>query len=322
MGTGKTVHPGLKRLAWSAVGAIFVVNLMGFLDTITDSALGCGQNWPLCSGQVIPAQWNLGRAVEFGHRGMVTLAVVLAVSTAVWALRSQRAGRQVTVFATVGLVFMGAQAGLGALAVVFVNPRWILAFHFGCSLLALVGFFLLAVTLQQPSVAFESDEGQRRQLRRLRQRVGILLGFTFIVVYYSAYVAFLGDGLACRGWPLCQSRWIPQSGAGAVDFVHRLAAVVLTVMIGSVWIEARKWRVHRLDLYRSASGILVLVLIQSLTGAYVALSHASVPSFMTHVACMMGLFSAECYLLWQISPERARYDRAGYESSVNRPIGG
>ncbi len=46
------------------------------------------------------------------------------------------------------------------------------------------------MTLQQPSIAYESDEGQGRQLRRLRQHVGILLGFTFIVVYESKY-----DGL-------------------------------------------------------------------------------------------------------------------------------
>ncbi len=316
---GSAAPPWLRRMAWSTVGMVFLVNLMGFLDTHTGSALGCGAEWPLCSGHLVPSQWNLQRAVEFGHRGIVMLAVILTVFTGIWALRSQSWRPGVRWWVAMGLAFVAIQAALGALAVVFVNPSWVLAFHFGCSLLALSGFFLLALTLGRRPNSW-GRELQSREVRPIRRQIWTLLVFTYGVVYYSAYVAFLGDGLACGGWPLCRSRWIPLGGAEMVDFGHRVAALMLAGLSVSVFLQIRKRRRLFPDLYRTSATIVALVVLQSLSGAYVALSHSSTTSFMIHVAGMMWLFSAECMLAWQAMPQTMSL--SPWERGRDRPIGG
>jgi len=310
----------LPRLAWAAVGGVFVVNLMGFLDTYTGSALGCGRDWPLCDGQVIPGRWTLQRLVEFGHRGLVTIAVTLVVFVGISALRSPISRRMARPWVISGFFFVGLQAVFGALAVVSVNPPWVLAFHFGCSLLALASFLLLALTVQAKP---QEVSGQRRDdLAGLRRRTWIFLGTTFAAVYYSAYVAFLGDGLACQGWPLCQGRWLPASPAAAWDFGHRLAALILTGLAVALWREATRVRRCYPAIYADTVAVVGLTGLQSLSGAYVALSHASLPSFMTHVALMMGLFSAVCHLAWKVRSGWLDHGARGREVDVDRPMGG
>ena len=43
----------VRIVADVATVALFLVVLVGFLDTLTHSALGCGPMWPLCNGGVL-----------------------------------------------------------------------------------------------------------------------------------------------------------------------------------------------------------------------------------------------------------------------------
>ena len=55
----------------------FWVNTVGFLDTETGSALGCGHHWPLCNEDVTPHIWGLTTLIEFLYRAIVGIVTLL-----------------------------------------------------------------------------------------------------------------------------------------------------------------------------------------------------------------------------------------------------
>lgn len=299
------VSKALRIWAWIVAGLILVVNQAGFLDTVTGSALGCGKDWPLCNGAVVPGRFTLQTLIEFAHRSIVAVATLAAVILAIWAWRAAGRLREVRLFVGVGMAFIVVQAALGAMAVLFVNPTWVLAFHFGCALLAFVGFFLLALFLSQ-----RAGSGVRLRARpappAVRAAAWVTIAYTFVAVYYAAYISFRGDGLACGGWPLCQGRIIPPSGPPMIDFIHRLAAVALLGFVVWMVVAARRARQHRPDLWRGALAVLGLTLAQAATGAVVADTRLAIWAFLLHVTVMMGLFGAQAYVALETVAEPAR----------------
>jgi heme A synthase len=45
----------LKTLAFTSAGFAFALIVLGALVRITGSGMGCGDDWPLCNGRLIPA---------------------------------------------------------------------------------------------------------------------------------------------------------------------------------------------------------------------------------------------------------------------------
>lgn len=57
---------------------IVAVNAMGFVDHDTKSGMGCGANWPLCHGSIIPSFTNEAVVIEYVHR-VLTAGFVIAL---------------------------------------------------------------------------------------------------------------------------------------------------------------------------------------------------------------------------------------------------
>ena len=76
--------PGFRRLSWGVAGFTLLVILWGYFLRISESGDGCGTDWPLCNGAVIPGTLPFSTLVELSHRitsGMVLVAVIgLAVA--------------------------------------------------------------------------------------------------------------------------------------------------------------------------------------------------------------------------------------------------
>ena len=62
----------------SLIGML-AVNTSGFVDHATHSGHGCGVDWPLCHGSVVPVLKHTAVAIEYGHR-MLTLGFVVVLS--------------------------------------------------------------------------------------------------------------------------------------------------------------------------------------------------------------------------------------------------
>jgi heme a synthase len=289
----------LKVLSVVTAVGLFLVQMQGVLVTVSGSAAGCGGDWPLCNGQVIPGQFTLHTLTEFGHRVLVPPVTLCVLGTSFGMLAYWRKRRETVVLVALMVGFLLLQAVLGALAVMYPTSPLILALHYG---VALVAFSSALVT-----TLFIFGQGSWDKLRdRLVSRgyawlIWSLAVYTYIVVYLGAYVQHTGNQLACEGWPLCNGSVFPGfAGAVGINFLHRFGAMLL--LLGVVWLVAWSWRIRaaRPDLYWGSLVALLFVVIQALIGAYIAWSRVSVPSMLLHGGFVAGLFGTLCYLSLQV----------------------
>jgi heme A synthase len=110
--------------------------------------------------------------------------------------------------------------------------------------------------------------GDADELSRFRRLVTYTIAATFILVLIGGVVRVSDSGLGCgaagsgtHGWPLCEGGLLPADSAeSAIEFSHRVAAAVVTVLIALVALKAwRRLREHRLLVRGSiAAGLLVV----------------------------------------------------------------
>lgn len=284
---------------------MFLINFVGFLDTQSNSAEGCGPDWPLCNGKVLPALDNTHVIIEFLHRFLVGLFAIIAVVFAIWAWNRFGRWLEVKIFASITIGFIVIQSVLGALAVVFVNPPEVLALHMGFGLLGLVGTALLTVFLfQYKSYLTSRPNGLENRNEPLSSGLRNLMRWTwvyaFVAVYIGSYVGFRDAGTACSGWPLCNGQWFPGfTGNIGLVFAHRLIAVGLAVLVTVLLVRLMRLKHARHDLYVGTAYLLILVLLQIASGAYVILSNLNINADLLHVSILMVLFTLLSYLVLQ-----------------------
>ncbi len=102
------------KFAWGVLSYTTLVILWGAYVRISYSGDGCGDHWPLCQGQVIPASPSLKTLIELSHRGTSGLLGLLVLAMAVWAFRAFPKGSLVRRGAAVSLLFIIIESLLGA----------------------------------------------------------------------------------------------------------------------------------------------------------------------------------------------------------------
>ena len=113
----------LRVLAYGSVVSTYVLVLIGGYVTTSNSGLGCGDSWPLCSGAVFPSLSDPAQLIEFTHRvfNFVVAIFVLGLSLHVWTRYRQVTG--LFRLTTIGFVAFFAQVILGGLTVTtLLNP--------------------------------------------------------------------------------------------------------------------------------------------------------------------------------------------------------
>jgi heme o synthase len=108
-----------RRLSWGVAVYTLLVILWGYFLRISESGDGCGTDWPLCHGAVIPGTPAFSTLVEFSHRltsGIVLLAVI---ALAVAAFRTFPRGHALRFGAVAALVLTITESLFGAILVVF-----------------------------------------------------------------------------------------------------------------------------------------------------------------------------------------------------------
>jgi len=91
-----------------------MVVLWGAFVRATGSGAGCGDHWPLCNGTVVPRAPSIETVIEFTHRITSGLAIVGVAGLCIWASRLFPRGHRARLFAALSVVFLFAEALLGA----------------------------------------------------------------------------------------------------------------------------------------------------------------------------------------------------------------
>lgn len=292
-------RPRLRRVvAWlgllTALG-MFIVLIAG--DTVTDtgSQQGCGPSWPLCRGQFIP-QFAVSTAIEFTHRaltGIESVLVFLLVAGLLFLYR-RRASAWVISALLVGTLFL--QAGLGAWAVLAPVSAWILATHFGVSLLCFAGALLAAAAARWPDRMFEAQATPRVVVLAIWGSAIYL----YVMIYSGAYVAHSGAALACgTDWPLCTPLGPPQ--LVAVNLIHRTGAVITTLLAVGLLLLLRLRTPERRDLTGGAWWFLATVVAQALAGGVLVLSRQDLFGELLHAGVTAFPFGALAFLCFRVS---------------------
>jgi heme a synthase len=319
----------LSRLALITAIGMYLVLLAGALVTKTDSGRGCGDDWPLCNGKFVPA-YTIESMIEYSHRFVTGIEGILVVMVAVGVWKYRRYNKQAVAYSGGALFFTVLQALLGAAAVKWPQSDAVLSLHFGFSLLA-VTFCVLLVFALTPAVdrAYSGDAastnsshpassvhyGQASVLPSFRLLVWGTAIYSYIVIYLGAYVRHTASQGGCIGWPLCNGEVIPElSGATGVAFVHRVAALLLFILITLIMYIAVKKEQDRM-VRRLSQWVFGLTLAQVLSGGLVVGTMASegwhLLASLMHTSFITGAFALLFYLCIFVRPVKRSYHSVG-----------
>lgn len=297
----------------SCIGMLFVL-LAGALVTNTGSGRGCGDDWPLCNGEFIPA-YTMETAIEFSHRlitGFEGLLVVAAF-VAIYLLyrKNKEDYKEPVIYAGGALLFTIIQALMGAAAVVWYQSDAVMAIHFGISLIAFAFTLLLVVW------SYRVKNGKPVEFtvpRVIFPRMLAVLIFCYIVVYLGAFIRHTDSAGGCLGWPLCNGEVVPElQGATAAVFIHRVGALIFGLALIGLYVHVRRISGKGQGLTKSAGWALTLVIAQILSGALLTKTISNEDWFLftnlLHNLIITGLFGILCDMLirsWRLREGREK----------------
>src|SRR5262245_11482330 len=148
----RPMNRALSRLAWSAAAATYLLIVLGGIVRTTGSGLGCGDEWPICHGRLIPSFTDIPTLIEWSHRlvAAIVSTLVAALAASIWWRRRRGVGSgEWSVPGRTGYVALGlliVQVLLGAVTVKLQLPPWTIVLHLGTAMLLFAT--LIATALQ------------------------------------------------------------------------------------------------------------------------------------------------------------------------------
>lgn len=248
----------LVRYAWFVLVFNVVVILLGALVRATGSGAGCGRSWPTCDGQVIP-DLEGATAIEFTHRGMSGVALLLVALLAVWVWRRTPKGHRARTGAILSVVAIVGEALIGAMIVL---AEWVaedasVARAVAVPLHLVNTLFLLAAL---SLTIFWLSGGGRLDFRRDPRitRAVAIGGAALVLIAATGAITALADTLFPKG-----------SGADITEAEHfltrlRIVHPVLAVAAAAIgwWVASRSEKGRG----AAAKALPVLVGLMLLTG--------------------------------------------------------
>lgn len=298
-----------KYIKWFAVaatiGMLFIL-LGGALVSKTDSGMGCGRHWPGCNGQLIPDVITTEVLIEFSHRLVTGVVGILIVVLAVWAWRKMGHIRETKLLAVMAVFFLVLQALIGAAQVLWGQGDFILALHFGISLLSFASVLLLTLIIFEVDRKFDADRLKISPKLKFHT-IGVTL-YSYIVVYTGALVRHTESSLICSDWPLCRndSFALPSNMYEWVQMGHRTAAGLIVIWLGYIaWHAFKNYKNQRV-LYWGWILAFIIVLLQATTGMLVVLTKLNLAVALLHSLLISLLFGLLCYMILLVSRSRSK----------------
>jgi heme A synthase len=254
--------PAFARFAWAVLIYNIAVVLWGAFVRATGSGAGCGPNWPLCNGMMTPRAPSAETLIEFTHRAMSGVDVLLVGVMAVWAFRAFPRRHPARLGATLAAVFLVVEALLGAGLVLLEHVAkntssaraWSMSTHLVNTLI-----LLACLTL----TAWWGMGNPRFRLRGAAGRAAALAVLVFVLLGVTGAIAALGDTLfpaASLAQGLAQDLNPASSLFVRLRWLHPLVAAA-----GGLWLMAGTMAGARVPYLarhaRAAGSLLALQLI-------------------------------------------------------------
>lgn len=278
-----------------AAAMLFLVNIIGFIDTMTNSAMGCGSGYPLCNGSIFPDFSDYHSVIEYTHRIVVGLASILlfVVSAVAWFRYKFPKMKWLVIFAVLGIL---GESTLGALTVMIKLSPLLLAAHLGIALISFSALVNIAYSIYMV-------EKKDNHLEKMPPSFSLLSWFTFVflyaAIYFGGYVAKTGSGEFFRGFPFPTEHFKTVGNAFWVDVIHRLFALGLMILFFCIILLAKKYRQIRPEIYRFSLINFAFILLQGLSGALLIYTHLSLGAVLLHVSILSLLVGIQSIISFQ-----------------------
>jgi cytochrome c oxidase assembly protein subunit 15 len=176
---------GLPTFAAATVAVMVLVILWGAVVRATGSGAGCGANWPLCNGGLLPHHPRIQTLIEFTHRATTGVCSALALIVLAWVFLARPRGDRTRKAAVLSVILLFVEAFLGRALVLHgwvdrntSDARSIMqCVHFTNTLLLLAAFTLTWWWLREPG-ASQPASNHARSLAWLALALTLLAGAT------------------------------------------------------------------------------------------------------------------------------------------------
>jgi len=292
---------GLKRLAvLTTIGMLFVL-LGGALVTKTDSGDGCGKSWPLCHGELIPSNIDSALVIELSHRVVSGVVGILVLLLSVWSWKKIGHIRETKFLSILSFTFLVLQGLIGAAAVIWGQSDFVLALHFGISLISFAAVLLLTILIFEIDKKFEADT-LIIDSRMKKHMIGLTL-YSYVVVYTGALVRHLEASMICPSWPFCTpgAPTLPTNLYEWVQMGHRALAGIIFIWIFYVMFLAFRHYKHQPVIYYGWVIAFILVTLQVIAGAFVVFTQLNIIVALLHALFISLLFGVFSYFLLLVS---------------------
>lgn len=296
----------LKWLAVATTIGMILVLLGGALVTKTESGMGCGRSWPLCNGEFVPTEITPELIIELAHRLVSGAVGFMVLILSIWTWKVIGHIRETKFLSFLSFFFLLIQGLIGAAAVIWEQSDFILALHFGISLISFAAVFLLTLLIFEIDKKFDADK------LTIDKRMGFhiisISIYSYFVIYTGALVRHTKSSLVCRDWPLCinDSPALPTNLFEWVQMGHRAAAGLIFIWIGYVtYLAVKRYRQQKV-IYWGWISAFTLVSLQVLSGALVIFTQLNLFIALMHALFITCLFGVLSYFLFLLSRSRKK----------------
>lgn len=311
-----------RSLKWLAVlttiGMLFVL-LGGALVTKTDSGMGCGRSWPLCNGEFVPTDITPELVIELAHRLVSGSVGIMVLALSIWTWRTIGHIRETKFLSVLSFFFLMLQALIGAAAVKWGQSDFVLALHFGISLISFAAVLLLTMLIFEVDKKFQAEKLVID--KRMRFHMIGLSVYSYMVVYTGALVRHMDASLVCKDWPLCSNEGslFPTNIYEWVQMGHRAAAGFIFIWIAYVTYIAVKNYKHQKVLYWGWIISFTLVSLQVIAGALIIFTRLNLYVALAHAFFISVLFGVFSYFILLVSRSKKNAANIQNHNPVDLP---
>lgn len=287
-----------RNLKWLSVLATLImvwVQLGGALVTKTGSADGCGTDWPLCHGALLPKNLPIETIIELSHRAVSGLSLLVVLWLVITSWKHIGHIKEVKPLCSISVGFLLLQALIGAAAVMWQQNDYILALHFGISLISFSSVFVLTL------IIFDLDQKYEANIVHIRKPLQLLTwimaGIIYVAIYTGALVRHTESSLAYGAWPLPFNDLMPHDVHDWVQLSHRILAFIAFITVMIVYIHAIKNYPTIRTIRYGYTASFILIILQVVTGALSVITNVNLIIALLHALFITLLFGMISYFL-------------------------
>lgn len=234
--TGSVEAQGWFRgLAWASVISVFAMLILGGVVRVTESGLGCGDDWPLCSGQWLPPLESKA-IIEYAHRVAASFLVgPLVAATFIGAWLRYRSAPWILWPATAAIVLVLIQAGLGGVTVMTELSAHVVMTHLAVAELTLVCCILVLVMAYRGGMHGGPQSWAVGRARLFPPFSLVAAVALFLLLLSGAYLTNTASATwACPTWPLCTNDadgFFPGNKFAMIHMAHRWVALIAGLVV-------------------------------------------------------------------------------------------